>query len=443
MRATDKVEAALGRIAALDGALGAFLTVDAAGAREAAEQVDSGAVTGPLSGLTTAIKDLTDTKGLRTTYGSLHFSHHVPQEDDLIVARLRAAGAIILGKTMTPEFGFGAICANRLQGPTANPWQYDLTSGGSSGGAAVAVAAGMVDFAHGTDFGGSVRTPAGFCGVASLRPTPGMLPNPRRARGYDMLATTGFLARDVAMLETVLAAIAGPHPLDPLSRPSPAGGPKSAAYNIRLAATADFGIAPVASIVRARFEEAIAQLADTFGNVSPDHPDCHDAFPIFHTLRPAHIRRDYGSLPPEALTETVRWWIARGAEISADAYLAAEAARTAYTRRFIRFFDRNDVLIAPSASVMPWPNAIPEVTEIDGVALETIVDYLAVTFAVTLAGCPVVTLPAPRGAHALPFGIQIIGPPWSDWQLLAIARRIEAEAGFAFVPPPLPYPQAG
>lgn len=442
MGASGKVERALRRIDALDNTLKAFITLDAEGARRAAAPCETqDAPVGPLAGLTTAIKDLTDTADLRTTYGSWYFRDHVPTEDDLVVARLRQAGAIVLGKTMTPEFGFGALCANRLHGPTANPWNPALTSGGSSGGAAVAVAAGMVDFAHGTDFGGSVRTPAGFCGVVSLRPTPGMLPNPKRARGYDMLATAGFLARDVAMLERVLAATAGPHPLDPLSTAASAPAPTGLPVSLRIAATADFGVAPIAEEVRDRFSEAVRILDDSFGPVAAAHPDCGDAFPIFHTLRPAHIRRDYGALPPDALSETVRWWIERGAGISADAYLAAEAARTAYARRFVRFFDQHDVLVAPAASVMPWPNTIPEVTEIDGAGLETIVDYLAVTFAVTLAGCPVVTLPAPKVGHALPFGLQIIGPPWSDWRLLAIARRIEAEAGFAFVAPPLMEPE--
>ena len=147
------------------------------------------------------IKDLTDTARLATTYGSVAVSDHVPAEDDLVVARLRRAGAIILGKTNTPEFGFGAVCTNRLCGPTRNPFDPALTSGGSSGGSAVAVAAGMVPLAHGTDFGGSVRTPASFCDVASIRPTPGRIPSPRRPLGWDMLATHGFLARGVDDLE--------------------------------------------------------------------------------------------------------------------------------------------------------------------------------------------------------------------------------------------------
>jgi amidase len=433
--AVNAVERSLAKIAALDDEIRAFLTVDAEGARRAAA-ASPPARPRPLEGIPVAIKDLTDTAGLRTTYGSLLFKDHAPVSNDLIVARLRAAGAIIIGKTMTPEFGFGAICGNRLGGPTATPWDFSLTSGGSSGGAAAAVAAGMVPLAHGTDFGGSVRTPASFCGVASIRPTPGLLPNPRRGLAYDMLATTGFLARDVAMLRRALAATAGPHRDDPLSQPlrraTPSHGP------LRVAVTEDFGVAPVANEVRGRFREAVAGLPPEFGEAATAHPDCADAFDIFHTLRPALIAQSFGALAArhgDDLTPTVRWWIDRAKGIDASAFLAAEAARTALYRRFLAFFDHHDVLLAPAASVMPWRNDVPDVLEIDGKPLGTIADYLAITFIVSLVGFPVVTLPAPLLGHHLPFGVQLIGSPGSDLTLLATARRFEKEAGWRFVSP--------
>jgi amidase len=431
------VERSLARIAAMDGELRAFLTVDTEGARRAAV-ASPPAAPRLLEGIPVAIKDLTDTAGLRTTYGSALFESNIPAADDLIVARLRAAGAIILGKTMTPEFGFGAICGNRLGGPTATPWDTSLTSGGSSGGAAAAVAAGMVPLAHGTDFGGSVRTPASFCGVASIRPTPGLLPNPRRGLAYDMLATTGFLARDVAMLRRALAATAGAHRDDPLSRPLARA--RRHTDGLRIAATEDFGVAPVARVVRSRFREAVAGLPPALGRATPAHPDCTDAFDIFHTLRPALIAQSFGALAAkhgDDLTPTVRWWIERASGIDAVSFLAAEAARTALYRRFLAFFDSHDVLLAPAASVMPWCNDVPDVLEIDGQPLDTIADYLAITFIVSLVGFPVVTLPAPLLGHHLPFGVQLIGPPGSDLSLLAIARRFEREAGWSFVKPPL------
>ncbi|MFK4487584.1 amidase [Bradyrhizobium sp. USDA 336] len=327
----EAVEAHLARIASLDSQLAAFVTVDTDGARRAAQVCDAAAAPiGPLHGVPIAIKDLTDTAGLATTYGSVLFRDHVPAEDDLVVARLRRTGAIILGKTNTPEFGFGAVCINRLRGPTRNPFDPALTSGGSSGGSAVAVASGMVPLAQGTDFGGSVRTPASFCDVASIRPTPGRIPSPRRPLGWDMLATHGFLARNVDDLELALSVCAGSDANDPLSLGN-ADDDRLIAGHPRIAVTPDFGVAPVAREARARFAaacEAFAPVAD----VVPSSPDCGGAIEAFRTLRAAHIANAYGVLlrtRRAELTPTVIWNIEAGANLSAQDYLDAERRRTA------------------------------------------------------------------------------------------------------------------
>lgn len=435
----DAVEAHLARIAHSDVQLAAFVTVDAAGARHAAEICDAApAPTGPLHGVPIGIKDLTDTGGLTTTYGSALFRGHVPAEDDLVVARLRRAGAIILGKTNTPEFGFGAVCTNRLCGPTRNPFDPALTSGGSSGGSAVAVAAGMVPLAHGTDFGGSVRTPAGFCDVASIRPTPGRIPSPSRPLGWDMLATHGFLARSVDDLALALSVCAGGDARDPLST----GGvsdDRPIARRPRIAATSDFGIAPVSRDVRARFATACEALAGV-ADVVPFSPDCGGTIETFRTLRAAHIANSYGELlrtRRAELTPTVIWNIEAGAKLSAEDYLNAERRRTAIYRSFRELFTRADFLVAPAASVFPWPNEISDVTTIDGAALETPIDYLAVTFIVSLVGFPVLTVPARRDANELPFGIQIIAPPGCESRLFAFGHAIENALGFSHRRPPL------
>jgi amidase len=431
------VEASLEAIARRDPALCAFLTVSAETARAAADALDARSeIVGPLHGVPVAIKDLADTAGIRTTYGSTLYRDHVPETDDAVVDRLKRAGAVIVGKTMTPEFGFGAVCVNDLAGPTRNPFDPSLTSGGSSGGAAVAVAAGMVTLAHGTDFGGSVRTPASFCGVAALRPTPGRLANPARALGWDMLSTAGFIAGSVDDLALALEATAEPDPRDPLSvREFPPAS--SSAPPPRVAWTEDFGVAPVARAVRAPFRAAAAKIASAFGGRAA-HPDCARAIETFHTLRPPLIRQAYlrhYKAHGDALTRTVRWWIERGAETKAADWLAAEAERTALYRRFLDFFDEWDVLVAPAASVLPWPNEAGDVAEIDGEALPTLIDYLAVTFVVSLVGCPVVVLPAGRAANGLPFGIQLIGAPGKDAALLALAARIEEACGFRRIEP--------
>ncbi|MFK4383808.1 amidase [Bradyrhizobium sp. USDA 223] len=433
------VEAHLARIASLDSRLAAFMTVDADGARRAAQICDAAsAPIGPLHGVPIAIKDLTDTAGLATTYGSLLFGDHVPAEDDLVVARLRRAGAIILGKTNTPEFGFGAVCTNRLCGPTRNPFDPALTSGGSSGGSAVAVASGMVPLAHGTDFGGSVRTPASFCDVASIRPTPGRIASPRRPLGWDMLSTHGFLARGVDDLELALSVCAGGDANDPLSlgstddnRPIP--------DRARIAVTPDFGVAPVAREVRTRFAtacEALARVAD----IVRSSPDCGGAIEAFRTLRAAHVASSYGELlrtRRAELTPTVIWNIEAGANLSAQDYLDAERRRTAIYRSFRELFTAADFLVAPAASVLPWSNEIADVTAIDGAALETPIDYLAVTFIVSLVGFPVLTLPVPRGENERPFGMQIIAPPGRESPLFAFGRVLENELGFSHRRPPL------
>ncbi len=429
----------LERIAARDPQLNAFLAL-APDALEQAEARDRASdKTAPLHGLPIAIKDLTDTAGLTTTYGSWLYKDHVPQEDDLIVARLRAAGAVIIGKTMTPEFGFGALCTNRLKGPTANPYDLTRTSGGSSGGAAAAVAAGLVPVAHGTDFGGSVRTPAGFCGLASLRPTPGLLPAPKRGLGLDMLATTGFLARCVDDLVLVTAAVAGPHPDDPLSLGLHYGEePDLSDAPLRLAVSPDLGVAPVTREVRGLFTKVCQRLAGVAA-VDEAHPDCSDAIATFHALRPSLIRHSYGPLLArhgEDLTDTVRWWIERGAGVLAEDFLAAEARRTALFRRFMAFLSRYDALVLPAAPLQPWPNSQPEVMMIDEQPMATRMDYLAITFVISLTGCPVVTLPTGQDENRLPFGVQVVGRPGEDARLIAVCRRLEAEAGFRFVPPP-------
>ncbi len=437
--ARDALEAHLARIAALDAQLSAFTTVDADGARRQADACDAArAPMGLLHGLPIAVKDLTNTRGLRTTYGSLLFRHNVPEQDELVVARLRQAGAVIIGKTNTPEFGFGAVCTNRLCEPTRNPFDLALTSGGSSGGSAVAVATGMVPLAHGTDFGGSVRTPASFCDVASVRPTPGRIAAPARALGWDMLATHGLLARTVDDLELGLSACVGPDILDPLSiGTEPRTG--SAAERLRLAVTPDFGVAPVAKEVRSRFAvacDALSQIAD----VEEVFPDCGGAIEAFRTLRAAHIADSYGALLRDRraeLTPTVIWNIEAGGQLTAQDYLAAERRRTAIFHSFRDLFARNDFLVVPAASVLPWKNEEGDVMLIDDIGLETPINYLAVTFIVSLVGFPVLTLPTPRQPDQKPFGVQIIAAPGEESKLFAFGRRIEEQLGFCHRRPPI------
>lgn len=435
------VSSALDRIEAIDATLRAFVTVDRAGALRRARELDRlpPAERGPLHAIPVAVKDLVDTAGLRTTYGSALFADHVPEDDDWVVRRLRASGAVVVGKTNTPEFGFGAVCSNEVAGATRNPHDIRLTSGGSSGGSAVAVAAGMVPIAHGTDFGGSVRTPASFCGVVALRPTPGAIAAPTRALAWDRLSTHGVLARSVADCSRIFDALSGPHRDDPTSfDPTPARG----ASGLRLAQTPDFGTATLARAVRTMFAEAVDRIEAGFGPVRPARIDGAEGDAAFRTLRAAHVYHTYGSLLEKEgarLSPTARWNIQAGREIAARDYLRAEAGRARLYRVFMDVFENADILLAPAASVLPWPVEHGEVEAIDGQATADVLAYLAPTYLVSLVGCPVLALPAPlSSASALPFGIQLVGRPGSDRSLLAFGALVE-ESGFRSVRP-YPFP---
>lgn len=435
--ASSVTAAARRRAAAGDPSLHAFITLSESAGAEAMQRDAEGRRDRPLFGLPLAVKDLIDTAGLRTTYGSLIQRDHVPAQDDIVVARARAAGAVILGKTNTPEFGFGALCANALCPSTANPYDLSLSSGGSSGGSAAAVAAGFVPAALGTDFGGSVRTPAAFCGVVGFRPSAGHLPSATRRLGWDAMPTIGFLTRSVRDAALLYDSLAGADARDPASSRLPPGKPASMR---RIACSTDLGTAPMSQAMAERFAAAIAALQRTGRTPLPAHPDCTGAMACFATLRAAHIHSNLSPLRErhgDLLSPTVRWNIGRGDGLTAAAYLQAEADRTALYRRFITFFDDYDILITPSAAILPFAAGADEVREIDGRPLDSVIDYLAITAIITLTGCPALSLPYWPPGETLPIGLQLIAAPGSDHTLLAFAAELESHAAFGFRPPPL------
>lgn len=438
----ELIDASLARIGALDDSLQAFITLDPEGARKAAYAADvqlaAGVAGKPLLGVPVAIKDVTRTKGLRTTQGSRLFADCVPDADEESVARLRRAGAIIIGKTNTPEFAFGAVCTNPLRGPTCNPWDKRLTSAGSSGGSAVAVASGMVPLAQGTDFGGSVRTPASFCGCVGLRPTPGVIPEPDRALGWSSLSTQGVLARSVQDAATMVAAMAGSHRDDPVSHQ--AQWPRQARPGpFRVAASATLGSAfRLDDDVASAFDTACADAAHVLGR-SPDivTPYLEGAVAAFKTLRAAESWMKFGEMVSQfeaELTPSYVWNVRQGANITAEAYLRAEVARTKAWRKLQTVFEAYDVLILPSASVMPFPNEQGEVRVVGSEPSESIIDYLACTFLVSLVGFPAISIPAPRAQGQLPFGVQLVARPGDEAGLLGAAIMLE-EGGFRHVWP--------
>lgn len=437
VRARDMVESSLARIERHDGWLHAFLTVAAASAREAADEADrairSGRPLGPLHGLPVAIKDTTLTAGIRTTFASPIYAQNVPTEDDLCVARLKAAGAIVIGKTNMPEFAMGPRSVNRLMASTATPYSPDHSAGGSSGGSAAAVSIGMVPLAHGTDFGGSVRTPASFCGIIGLRPTPGLIPSVPKRLAWDALATAGILARSADDAALMLSVLAGRDDRDPISiardpwqdeeiaDPCPRG----------VAVSVDLGIADIAADVAAAFEAAVEKVG-TVTQVARAAPECSRGQQAFETLRAAMVLHNHaGHLRDhrDELTPQVLWNIERGIGLSAAQFLQAEQDRSRIYAAFLDFFGRHDFLLLPSASVLPFPHTQEEVLEIDGRPLRNPIDYLTITYLVSLVGMPCLSIPA-GWAGGLPFGLQIVGPPLSEARLLSFARLLERRLGF-------------
>lgn len=434
---TETVALALDRCRATDHLLHSFITLSDTALGEAAQLDREGPRGRALFGIPLGVKDLLDTAGLRTTYGSLVYRDHVPEHDDLLVARAKAAGAAIIGKTNTPEFGFGALCANALCASTANPHDLSLSSGGSSGGSAAAVAAGLVPAAIGTDFGGSVRTPAAFCGVVGFRPTAGQLPSPTRRLAWDSLPTAGILTRSVADTRLVFGALAGPDPRDPVSLQT---APQRRGALTRIAVSDDLGVTPMSQTIAEQFRMACAALRGSGHMLADAHPDCRTGMATFATLRAAYIHSNLSPLLAqhgEALAPTVRWNIARGEGLLAAEILEAEAERSALYRRFITFFEAYDLLLTPAAAVAPFGVNSGEVTEIDGRPLGSLIDYLAITSIVTLTRCPALSLPYwPPGAE-LPIGVQIIAAPGRDLDLLDVAAALERIDGFGFRPPRL------
>jgi len=444
VRSRDAVTACFEQIDRHDARLKAYITTcreeAIAAAQKADEVAQQGQITGPLHGVPIAIKDLTATAGIRTTYGSQLYRDYIPTTDDLCVARLKAAGAILIGKTNTPEFGMGAHATNTLCGPTATPYDPSRSSGGSSGGAAVAVATGMAYLAHGTDMGGSVRTPASFCDVVGLRPSAGRIPRVPKPLLWETLVTDGVLARSVEDAALMLSVMAGFDPRDPVSLAERWELPEFSEAlcdrlygKIRLGFSTDLGIAVIDPEVRDGFEGAIARIASLCDLIAADHPDCSQAQSIFETLRAGIIHQVHQPLLEkhgDQLSSSVRWNIEQGMGLSAQDFLQAEMERGRLYQRFLKFFDQFDVLATVSASVLPFPHEQTEILEIGGTPLRNIIDYLTITYTITLTGLPVISIPCGRTTSGLPLGMQLVGKPHGEAELLQFAYLLQETLGF-------------
>jgi amidase len=431
----DVLDACLEQIDRHNGSINAVVTLDESAreqARELERRLAAGEDPGPLCGLPVGIKDITPVAGVRTTYGSPLYADHVPDEDALVVRRLRAAGAVILGKTNTPEFAAGGNTFNEVFGCTRNPWDPELSAGGSTGGGAAALATGMIALAEGTDLGGSLRVPASFCGVVGLRPSPGLVPTVPSDWAADDLSVTGPMGRTVADVALMLQAVWGPVPKSPLSRHD-AGRDfvgaveRGPAEGLRLAYAPDVaGLGTDPGLERV-CREAAESLSGTGVQVEGIELDLSAGFDAFLTLRGRwmveHHRSRVGRL--DELGPNLAGNIRAGLALGSGEVEAAERARVDLRRTMRGVFERYDYLLTPCVPVPPFPVGQDYPETIGGRKMATYIEWIAPTFVLTLTSLPIACVPAGLDSNGLPVGIQVVGPPMGEESVLALARRIE------------------
>ncbi len=432
----EVLDAHLAVIARLNPRLNAIVTLAAdaarAQARAAEAAVMAGVAIGPLHGLPFAVKDITETASVRTTYGSPLFRDHVPAADAEVVRRLKAAGAIMLAKTNTPEFATGASTVNAVFGATRNPWDAALSPAGSSGGSAVAVATGMVPLAQGTDFGASIRVPAAFCGIVGIRPTPGLVPNHPMPLAWDPGQVHGPLARSAEDAALMLDAMVGPSPLSPISVAPPWRSVRDAvasagdARGLRVAYAPDIAGIGVDHEIDAICGAAARRLADAGAQVEAIAFDASDGREPYLAWRGAWmVGQQLQNLARlEAFGDNLRDSVAAGLKVTARDLAAAEHTRLAVFHRFRQLFERYDVLLTPAAPVGPFPVETNFPTEINGRKLENYVDWLAPAFLITLVSLPAGSVPAGLTRDGLPVGLQVVAPRFSEPLILSVMQLV-------------------
>jgi amidase len=433
------VQACLDRIAQVNPTINAVVTLNERAlddARDIEGRLARGDEVGPLAGLPVGIKDVTPVAGLRTTYGSPLYKDHVPDADAVIVRRLRAAGAVILGKTNTPEFAAGGNTWNDVFGRTRNPWNTALSAGGSTGGGAAGLATGMIALAEGTDLGGSLRIPASFCGVVGLRPSVGLVPTHPYGWVWDTLQVEGGLARTAADVALMLQAIAGPDPHAPLAQPVAdrdfvGAAMRGPARGLRLAYCPDVAGIGVDAGVEAVCRRAALGLADAGAKVQEIALDLSFGRDAFLALR-GHwfVAWMYERLAQlDQLGVNVRNNTTAGLSADPRAIGAAEHARGRIWHLFRELFEKYDHLLTPTMAVPPFPveQNYPEM--VAGRQMTTYVDWLAPTFLLTLTGLPVASVPCGLDPGGMPVGLQIVGRPQGEEGVLALAGAVHARSG--------------
>jgi amidase len=431
----DLIDVVERRAAAVNGAVNALVTPCYARARDHARRMMQAppAGRGLLAGLPVAIKDLNDVAGVRTTYGSPIFADNVPAVSDLMVQTIEASGGIVVGMTNTPEFGAGANTFNPVFGETRNPWNPALNAAGSSGGAAAALATGIVALATGSDLGGSLRTPASFCSVVGLRPSPGRVASGPAEQRFNDLSVEGPMARTVLDAALLLDAMSGWRVEDPVSLPAPPEPFLAAAQRKRrprrVALAIELGGAtpvdrPTRAIVR-RAADTLANAGIEIVEASPDFSGAMEAFHVLRALGYATNMRGLLERHRDQLKPDVIWNIEVGLALTADRIGQALLRRSRLYGDMVAFLGQHEFLLTPAACCAPGPIEERWVREVDGHRFENYIGWLTLPACITLTTCPAISIPAGFTADDRPVGIQLVGPPRGDADVLSAAAAVE------------------
>jgi len=447
----EVMQAVFARIDAVNPRVNAYVTLAREQALAAARKATTalarkGATLGPLHGVPVSIKDLTPTRGIRTTSGSKIFEHHVPEEDALYVDRLKRAGAIVVGKTNTPEFGAGGNTFNAVFGVTRNPWNTALTCGGSSGGAAVALATGMGPLAQGSDLGGSLRLPAAFCAVVGFRTSPGCVPVWPRVTAWNTYSVEGPMARTVGDAALMLSTIAGLDARVPISYPVDARALLAAVKRpslegLRIAWGGDLGITPVDDEVRRVTESTLAVFRRLGARVETAHPSFAEVEEIVRTSRGFLMvvnHEDKLAQWKPMMQENLVKNTEQGLSLTASDIAAGERLRTTLYHRVREFMERYDLILTPTAPIPPFPLEFRSgPRDINGVPMKHYIQWALLTYAFTVIGSPAISVPAGFTRDGLPVGLQIAGRWRDDVTVLRAAAAFEQAQPWAHRRPPV------
>lgn len=434
--AREVMAAYLAQIERVNPQVNALVTLQADQAMERAARADEAqarsAPLGPLHGLPVAHKDLFPTRGMRTTFGSLVYKDFVPQQSSLVVERQQAAGAITIGKTNTPEFGAGSQTFNAVFGATRNPYDLAQTCGGSSGGAAVALACGMIPLADGSDMGGSLRNPASFCNVVGLRPSVGRVPRDPGENSWATLSVNGPLGRTVEDVALLLSVLAGPDARDPLTIAEDGARfrqPLARDFaDVRIAWSADLDGLPVDPRVTRALEAHRATFSELGCTVEEATPDFSGAKECFHVLRGLQFATAYVDVLAHhraLLKQTVVWNIEVGLGLSGEQLARAQATRARLFQQMHEFMSRYEFLIAPVSQVPPFPVEQEYVSRINDTPMDTYIDWMQSCSHISLTGHPAMSVPCGFTPEGLPVGVQIVGRYRDDFGVLQLAYAFE------------------